>query len=66
MLKARYLYNQILKIKVCSFNVSCFYTILQQRGGAKVTIFETKTKQKQRNSTKKRVTGLRFCMAVAL
>ena len=39
---------------------------LKRGGGAKVTLFETKTKSQQRNSTKKRVTGLRFCMAVAL
>ena len=36
-----------------------------KREGAEVTLFETKTKI-QRNSTKLRVTALRFVMAVAL
>ena len=40
--------------------------VIQRGGGADVPLFETKTKSQQRNSTKKRVTGLRFCMAVAL
>ena len=35
------------------------------REGAEVTLFETKTKT-HRNSTKSRVTALRFGMAVAL
>jgi len=34
-------------------------------GGADVPLFETKTKVKG-TQLKKRVTGLRFCMAVAL
>ena len=33
---------------------------MQRGGGAKVTLFETKTKSQQRNTTKKRVTGVRL------
>ena len=36
-----------------------------KRGEAVVTLFETKT-ESQRNSTKKRVTALKFGIAVAL
>ena len=43
-----------------------FRNYIHQRGEADVPLFENKTKSQQRNSTKKTVTGLRFCMVVAL